>query len=43
MTQPLLEALADAGALARRAAELVLDAASAKDGAFTLYLAAVGD
>lgn len=38
MTQPLLEVLADADALARRAADLMLAAARAKNGAFSVAL-----
>jgi len=38
MTQPLLEVLADADALARRAADLMLAAARAKNGAFSIAL-----
>jgi 6-phosphogluconolactonase/glucosamine-6-phosphate isomerase/deaminase len=38
MTQPLLEVLADAGALAQRAADLMLPAASAKNGPFSVAL-----
>lgn len=38
MTQPLLEALADADALARRAADLMLAAAHATDGPFAVAL-----
>jgi len=38
MTQPLLEVLADADALARRAADLVLAAAQTKDGPFSVAL-----
>jgi 6-phosphogluconolactonase len=38
MTQPLLEVLADADALARRAADLMLAAARAKNGPFSVAL-----
>lgn len=38
MTQPLLEVLADADALARRAADLMLSAARAKEGPFAVAL-----
>lgn len=38
MTQPLLEVLADAGALAQQAADLMLAAARAKNGAFAVAL-----
>ena len=38
MTQPLLEVLADADALAQRAADLMLAAARAKTGAFSVAL-----
>lgn len=38
MTRPLLETLADADALARRAADLMLAAARAKDGPFAVAL-----
>jgi 6-phosphogluconolactonase len=38
MTQPLLEVLADAGALAQRAADLMLPAAGATNGPFSVAL-----